>query len=349
MRLPGWLSERAQSVVIDDLWTDGRFEGSGTLRSLLARPLYDPGGRLLAVLVLTHSDPGMFGPEDITTLARLTSAAETALGHASAYERAGWASDRLARQLAAIQRTARELNAKLEPEAIAGRTLDCAIEIAGARAGAVLVEVDGLHPLVRSTNGGLSAPARQMLVQTAQGQRPDLENDVSAGVLIPGAGSRLLVPIRHGSRAFGALVIEIDRTRAFNGQDMQAVASLASHAAVALENARLFRQIQAEREKSQQIVRNMADGVLTLDGDRRVTSVNGAGERLLGLPGGDAVGLTLCELLDCGTEASPARQGRPVRRARPRARRSKGCSAKGKPPSASGAPARVARRGGCSA
>ncbi len=158
LRLTDWLAGRERETIIDDLWSDRRFEGDDRWRSLLAKPLRDPGGRLLAVLVLTHTYPGMFGPEDITALERLAGSAETALGHASAYERAGWASERLARQLAAIQRTARELNAELQPEAIAGRTLDCAMEITGADAGAILVEAGELPAACAQHDGGPGRP-----------------------------------------------------------------------------------------------------------------------------------------------------------------------------------------------
>lgn len=305
LSLGGWLAERQTETVVDDLWTDGRFEGGGRWRSLLARPLRDPAGRLSAVLILAHTHPGMFGPEDITALERLTAAAETALGHASAYERVGSASERLARQLAAIQRTARELNAELEPEAIAGRTLDCAMEITGAAAGAILVEAAGLRPLVRSTTGGLTSYTRQALVDASAATRSDLADDPGDGLLLPSAGSRLLAPIRREGTPLGAIVLENATAGAFNGQDVQAVASLANHAAVALENARLFAQIRAEREKSQQIVQNIADGVLTLDGDRRVTALNPAAERLLGQDAPDVLGRKLCEVVDCGEETCP--------------------------------------------
>ncbi len=305
LRLTDWLATRERETVIDDLWSDRRFEGGDRWRSLLAKPLRDPGGRLLAVLVLTHTYPGMFGPEDITALARLGGAAETALGHASAYERAGWASERLARQLAAIQRTARELNAELEPEAIAGRTLDCAMEITGASAGAILIEMGDLRPLVRSTTGGLGGYSRQSLRETSAATRAGLEEGPVDGLLLPSAGSRLLAPIRRESRPFGAIVLENAEVGAFISQDVQAVTSLTNHAAVALENARLFAQVQAEREKSQQIVLNIADGVLTLNAERRLTSLNPAAERLIGREAGDALGQGLCELLDCGADACP--------------------------------------------
>jgi signal transduction histidine kinase len=52
--------------------------------------------------------------------------------------------------------------------------------------------------------------------------------------------SRLVVPIRKEARKFGALMLENDRAGAFSIQDSQAVAALASHAAVAMDNVRLL-------------------------------------------------------------------------------------------------------------
>ena len=75
LRLASWLADRNEEVVVGDLWTDSRFEGGGAFRSLLARPLRGPDRRLLAFLVLTHTLPGMFGPEHFTSLSRLAGAA----------------------------------------------------------------------------------------------------------------------------------------------------------------------------------------------------------------------------------------------------------------------------------
>jgi signal transduction histidine kinase len=81
------------------------------------------------------------------------------------------------------------------------------------------------------------------------------------------------------------------------------ITALVSHAAVALENTRLFREVQGERERSLQIVENMADGLLTVDAGRRVTGLNPAAECLLGRTGAEATGRLLCDLLSCGANA----------------------------------------------
>jgi signal transduction histidine kinase/PAS domain-containing protein len=149
-------------------------------------------------------------------------------------------------------------------------------------------------------SGALDEAAHRILRAISESSGPDLLERPDDVALLPEAGSRLLTPIRRETQGFGALLLESGPDRSFDRQDLQAVSALASHAAVAFENARLFRQVETEREKSQQIVENMADALLTLDPERRVRSVNPAAERVLGQPVAGLVGRALCDLLDCG-------------------------------------------------
>jgi signal transduction histidine kinase len=242
-QLAVWLAERERATVIGDTRNDDRFEGDAGFRSLLARPLRDPQGALIALLILTHPEPGQFLPEDQAGLDALAALAETALGHASSYERSGWHNERLATQLAAIQRTARELNANLAPTAIAGRTLECALDITLADAGAILLTLEGLPPVTSAINGQLDTPGLRRLEAAVRAERPEADA-IADGLVLRVARRRLIAPIRRESRELGALMLESARGGAFTMQDQQAIAALASHAAVALENARLLREVQ---------------------------------------------------------------------------------------------------------
>ena len=76
-----------------------------------------------------------FGRRDLDRLADLLAAGVKALEQAGLLARTDRALARRAAQLAAIQRTARDLNATLDPAKIVSLTLTCAMEITGAEAG----------------------------------------------------------------------------------------------------------------------------------------------------------------------------------------------------------------------
>lgn len=280
--LTSWLIERNRETIIDDLLADPRFEGAADFRSALARPLRNPEGTLIAMLALTHPRPGHFLPQDLRSLDALAATAETALGHASAYERSGRVTERVATQLAAIQRTARQVNADLSPNSIASAILACAVEITEADAGAIRVETDRLPPLTLLSAGAAdaAAPAEAVAQRLASASGVDRAEVGTGSTLIPDAGSSLAAPIRANSRNFGALLLEKRLPAAFSIQDAQAIAALTSHAAVALENVRLFREVQ-------QLAQFQRDLLATFSHELRAPLANISALAEVALSGGD--------------------------------------------------------------
>jgi PAS domain S-box-containing protein len=77
---------------------------------------------------------------------------------------------------------------------------------------------------------------------------------------------------------------------AFTPDDEEMLASFADQAAIAVRNARLFQQLEAERRRLEVIIEHSADGVAILDAEGRVQSANRALERLAGWPRHGMVG-----------------------------------------------------------
>jgi signal transduction histidine kinase len=154
----------------------------------------------------------------------------------------------------------------------------------------------------------LSVAARLALEEAAALRWPRKEEPAAgAARIFLGSRSRIAAPIRRGDLHYGALVAESSRAEAFGVHDFQALQTLADHAAVALDNARLFGELRAEREKSDRIIRTMADGMLTLDGRGNVTAMNPAAELLTGWAEPDALGRAACAVVGCGRRPEPAR------------------------------------------
>jgi PAS domain S-box-containing protein len=74
---------------------------------------------------------------------------------------------------------------------------------------------------------------------------------------------------------------------------------LTDHAARALENARLFREVQREKERSGLIIRSVADGLLTTDKDCCILTLNPAAEELTGWRAEETVGRSCYDVLHC--------------------------------------------------
>jgi PAS domain S-box-containing protein len=113
-----------------------------------------------------------------------------------------------------------------------------------------------------------------------------------------GMESALVVPLTAGGRTFGALtLVSADPERLYDENDRDFINQLARRAAVAVDNARLYRASE-ERAHSALVVEHVADGVCLVDADGVIRLWNPAAERITGLPAIDAVGQDAEEVFD---------------------------------------------------
>jgi len=106
-----------------------------------------------------------------------------------------------------------------------------------------------------------AAQQRQVIVANS----PTADGGLSAADQAA-AGKRLSAPVAVGDQVLGALLVgrplhEADLTE----RDVQLVTTLAAQVAVAVENRRLFRAVEAERQTLRSILDTMPAGVLVLD------------------------------------------------------------------------------------
>jgi adenylate cyclase len=109
----------------------------------------------------------------------------------------------------------------------------------------------------------------------------------------------LCMPLRNASGAvIGVMQCLNKQDGVFGAEDEDLLGALCSQAAIALENARLFEEVVAMKNYNESILRSMATGVLTIDTDGRVTTINPAALRILGiLDDRDRVGSPYSEVL----------------------------------------------------
>jgi PAS domain S-box-containing protein len=91
----------------------------------------------------------------------------------------------------------------------------------------------------------------------------------------------------------------------FNSEDLALLTAVAGQVATAIENGRLYRQLQVKagelgrmREFNDNILESLDDGLVVLDGDERIVRWNLALERFYGLTRGEVIGKSLDEVFD---------------------------------------------------
>lgn len=107
--------------------------------------------------------------------------------------------------------------------------------------------------------------------------------------------SFMTVPLVARGRVLGAIsFVGAESGRRFTADDLALAEDLAHRAALAVDNARLFRDSSQTAAQQAAILEHMADGVLMLDVDSRVTYMNQVARSLLGIGG---TGMSLHDLI----------------------------------------------------
>jgi PAS domain S-box-containing protein len=107
--------------------------------------------------------------------------------------------------------------------------------------------------------------------------------------------SAITLPLRAGERTLGALTL-VAEERVFDDSDFGLAQQLAARAAIAVENARLYREAERRADAALALA-YVGDGVILLDGDGRVRFWNAAAAALTGLREEDALGRRAAEVL----------------------------------------------------
>jgi PAS domain S-box-containing protein len=112
-----------------------------------------------------------------------------------------------------------------------------------------------------------------------------------------GLSSYICAPLKGRDAVLGAItLVSATPGRRFGAEDMKLAEELARRAAMAIENARLYRDSE-ERAQAARVLASIGDGVLLTDRDGRVRLWNAAAERITGLPADDVVGHRLVDVV----------------------------------------------------
>ena len=151
--------------------------------------------------------------------------------------------------------------------------------------------------VIRSGEPVLVPEITQELVDNARPE--DLELVRAMGVR-----SFMVVPFKTGAGTFGSIMfVSAESGRNFDGDDLLLAREIGRRAAVAIENARLYRATE-QRARAAEALEFVADGVFTVDRDGIVRLLNPAAASSLRLPP-DAVGRPVAELVAGWDELAP--------------------------------------------
>ncbi len=128
-----------------------------------------------------------------------------------------------------------------------------------------------------------------------------------------GMASAMVIPLTAGGRTFGALMlVSSNPRRRYTEDDLDFAKHLGRRAAVAVDNARLYREAE-ERARSALVVEHVADGVVLVDRLGIIRLWNPAAEQITGVPSDEAVGQPVDALISTWEAIQPLAEARDMR------------------------------------
>ena len=166
--------------------------------------------------------------------------------------------------------------------------------IEGATYGLDARSVERLHPLLEEAIPDLAA-SRRSFDQLSR-LAPDVR--VPATTTYEVQDAIIALPLQIAGKMAGLMyVLRPFLAESFGSSDQRVLSAFTDQITISLQNARLARQLAEERYKIESILENSADGIMTIDPERRILSFNTSMERLTGWKRDEAIGSYCFEML----------------------------------------------------
>ena len=263
--IAGTVAQTGESLIVNDVshdprwYTDLDLSTDFATRSILCTPLISHDKVIGVVEAINKRDGSPFDEEDLNLLTSFAAQAAIAIENARLYT---MTDEKLARrldELSTMQEIDRQLNATLDFQRVMGLTLQWAMRTTHAAAGTLYLvdyEYGGLRLLASQgfpdsfdryreepwpmNSGIVGRVARTGDVALVS----DVSRDPDYVAVIAETRSQLSVPISREDRVIGVLTLQSPQLNGFDEEDLAFVIRLADHAAIAIENARLYATTQ---------------------------------------------------------------------------------------------------------
>ena len=254
----GQAAQLRQAVLIDDVTKDPRYiEAVPNVRSELAIPLITKN-RVIGVIDIEAREPGYFTEEHVNVLTLVASRMAAGIENAQLYTR----TTKQARILLLLNEIARELTSILNLDELLGRIAELVRRLIDYQMFSILLlDASGeklqhrfslrfnenIHlkhdvPLGRGLVGAAAESKQAVLV-------PDVCKDPRYVEANPETRSELAVPLIYKGKVIGVLDLEHTRRGFFTEEHQRTMTTLAAQIAIAIENARLYEEIERQERR----------------------------------------------------------------------------------------------------
>jgi len=303
-----------ESLIINDAYADPRFnreidEQTGyTTRNIVCAPITTARGGVIGVAQVLNKRSGYFDAEHLALLEGMTSQASAALVSARHLE------DIDLRRTDEMEflRLVSNLTAELDLEALLQRVMAEATRMLHAERSTLFLRDDRTNELFARVAEGdsvgeirfpetagiagrvFSSGESINIAHAYADLRFNPEFDRQSGFF---TRSILCVPvITNDGQVIGVTQVLNRRGGSFTAEDEQRLKAFTAQVSIALQNAKLFDDVQNMRNYSEAMLASMSNGVITLDKSGTIATCNDGGLRILGADSASVVGCHYSEV-----------------------------------------------------
>lgn len=297
--IAGAVFQSGQGLIILDAYSDDRFnrtvdEQTGfKTESILCAPVKTVKGDLIGVIQVLNKKKGQFTEEDLELLEAMTTQASVALQSTQFVEKMKKSREQELEFLDIVT----DVTSDLELGSLLAKVMSEATRMLNADRGTLFINDEKTNELfsrvamgdsigeIRLPNtagiaGAVFSSAKSVNIPYAYADlRFNPSFDKQTGYF---TRSILCIPVTNkDGKVIGVTQVLNKRGGPFTDEDEARLKAFTSQIAIALENAKLFEDVQNMKNYNESMLESMTNGVVTLDEDGKIVTCNAAGLRIL--------------------------------------------------------------------
>ena len=311
----GDVFQSATGRIVHDAYSDERFDRSVdertgyVTRSVLCAPVRTVNGEVIGVVQALNREEGRFSQDDLSLLEAMATQAAIALQSTQLVERIEESRVQEREFLDVVS----EVSSEIHLGALLRKIMGVVTRMLNAERSTLFLNDEKSGELWSEVGEGLGAQQIRLPNTTGIAGTVFTSGDT---INIPHAyadlrfnpafdrrtgfftRSILCVPVvNKDGKCIGVTQVLNKRGGPFTAEDESRLKAFTAQVSIALENAKLFADVQSMKNYNESMLQSMSNGVITLDGDEKVITCNAAGLRIFRAASGTLIGKTAEEWL----------------------------------------------------
>ena len=295
----GWVFSNKEGAIILDAYKDDRFDKSVDMRtgyrtkSILCAPLKTVGGEVIGVSQILNKIVGKFNEDDLEILEAMTKQAAIAIQGNIIVEQI----EKTRKQELEFMDIVSQVSSELELGPLLERIIGTVTKMLNAERSTLFINDEKTSELYTEVAEGVGKsvikfPNHMGIAGNVftTGQSLNIPHAYADLRFNPGfdrstgyfTRSMLCTPVvnKEGKR-IGVCQVLNKREGPFTDEDQKRLAAFTSQISMAIENAKLFNDVQNEKNYSLGMLSSMSNGVITVDEEGKIVTCNPAGLNIL--------------------------------------------------------------------